>query len=319
MGAQLGYITRRAILPRVVVEIYNTSPLLAALLSTADTEAGGVDSFIANVQSSQFVKPQFTGFTGQFDAPQAVSGLAQASWSMCMALTPIPLFANEILIQSKQAIQSILNLRLNDTGNAMRDMLAYALYNWTTASSPMQIVGLPAAIDNGTVAATYGGITRASNPWWNAAVYNATSTNPTRANMLTYGIGVTKAQGEAPHFAVMGMGTWAQLAQDFIGLERYWPNMDKTDKYLSAFRALEVGGIPFFCDPYCPEGICYFLNTNYFNAKIHESGNFELLDFQSMVPVNQLAFTAVAFLVMTVVNTKPKSCGLVNNLLYQTI
>ena len=319
MGQQLGYITRRAILPRVVVEIYNTSPLLAALLSTADTEAGGVDSFIANVQSSQFVKPQFTGFTGQFDAPQAVSGLAQAAWSMCMAICPIPLFANEILIQSKQAIQSILNLRLNDTGNAMRDMLSYALYNWTTSSSPMQIVGLPAAIDDGTVAQTYGGIDRSLNPWWRATVYNASSVNPTRANMLTYGIGVTKQQGEAPHFAVMGMGTWAQLAQDFLGLERYMPNQDTTDKYLSAFRALEVGGIPFYADPYCPEGVCYFINTNYLNAKIHENANFELLDFQSMVPVNQLAFTAVAFLVMVVVNTKPKANGYVKNLLYQTI
>lgn len=231
-----------------------------------------------------------------------------------MALCPIPLFANEVLIQEKQAIHSILNLRLNDVGNALRDMLSYALYNWTSSSSVQQIVGLPAAIDDGTVAATYGGISRSSNTWWQSKRYSAGSTAPTRATMLKYLLGVTKAQGETPNFGVMGLGTWSQLAADFLGLERYYPNRDRTEEYLSAFRAIEVGGVPFFGDAYCPEGIVYLVNTNYLTARIHEAANFELIDFQSMIPVNQLAYTAVAFLVMLVANTKPAASGLVVNL-----
>lgn len=311
IGNQLTYITRRAVLPKAVVQIYNSSPTICALLQNSKKEAGGVDSVQANVQSASLVQPQWSGFTGQFTAPTAVSGITPAAWAMCMALCPIPVFINEFNIQDKQAIQSILNLRFGDAGNAIRDMLAQSLFNNSTNNQ--QILGLPAAIDDGTVLATYAGINRSSNSYWQSKRYAAGSVNPTRALMLQYIAGVVKQQGEKPVFGVCNFGTWTLLAQDFLPLERYLPRTE-SDKYTSAFDALDVAGVPVFGDPYCPEGTCYFINTNYLTMRIHEQGEWEFLDFESMIPVNQLGYTGVVFMLLCLINTKPKASAIVTGL-----
>jgi hypothetical protein len=309
LGTQLTYITRRAILPKAVVQIYNTSPLICGLLANAELEAGGVDSFLANVQSQAFVLPQWTAFQGSFNAPTAVQGLQQAAWSMCWACCPIPIFGSEILIQEKQKIQDILSLRFTDAGNSMRDLLAQALYNNTT--NTQQILGLPAAIDDGTNLVTYAGINRTTFTFWKAQRYAAGGAPMTRAQTLTYIMGVTKAQGEKPDFGIVNFGTWLQLAQDFLGLERYFPNTERTDEYISAFTAVEVAGVPIYADPYCPEGTLYLINTNYLTMRVHEEAQWEFIDFVPLTPVNQIGWIGLVFIVLALVNTKPKANGVV--------
>ena len=309
LGTQLSYITRRAILARAIVQIYNTCPFLVGLLANAILEAGGIDSVIANVQYQQMVQPQFTGFDGTFTSPTGLVGITPASWSLCMALCPIPILATELLIQEKQKIQSILDLRFNDAGNAMRDMLGTTLYNNT--SNNLQPIGLPGAIDDGTNLVTYGGINRSTNPWWQAKRYAAGSVNPTRALVAQFINGVVKAQGEIPDAGFMNAGTWTLLMQDFLGLERYQPNQLRTSEYLSAFRALEVMQVPIYIDPYCPEGTLYLANFNYLSARIHEDAEWEFFDFVANLPSNSLSFTGVIMLLLACINTKPKANGVV--------
>ena len=291
--------------------------MLVGLLANAMLEDGGIDSVIANVQYSQLVQPQFTGFDGSFTSPVNMVGLTPASWSMCMSLCPIPVLATELLIQEKQKIQGILDLRFNDAGNAFRDMMGNTLYN--NISNPLQPIGLPGAIDDGTNLQTYGGINRTTNPWFAAKRYAAGSVNPTRALMYQYICGITKAQGEAPDAIFMNFGTWLLLAQDYLGLERYHPNTDRTQEYLSGFRALDVAGIPCFADPYCPEGTAYLPNFNYFGIRVHEDAQWEFFDFVANLPSNSLSFTGVIMLLWTIINTKPKASGVVTGLNFQNV
>jgi hypothetical protein len=307
LGNQLSYITRRAILPKAVVQIWNASPLVCALLANAEKEAGGVDSITANVQYAQLTQPQWTGFQGNFNSAQIVAGVQPAAWTFCAMVCPIPVLLTELLIQEKQKIQNLLSLRFNDAGNAIRDALGQALFNNTTNTS--QILGLPAAIDDGTVVASYAGINRSTNTWWQSKRYNAGSVNPTRALILQYLLGVTKQQGEKPMFGVVNAGTWGLLAQDFLGLERYIPNEGNMGKYLSAFSAVEVAGVPIYMDPYCPEGTLYLINTNYLTMRVHEQADFEFEDFVPMTPVNQLSYVGVIYMLLALINTKPKANG----------
>ena len=294
------------------MQIYNTCPFLTGLLANAMLEAGGIDSIIANVQYQQMVQPQFTGFDGTFTSPTGLVGITPASWSLCMALCPIPILATELLIQEKQKIQSILDLRFNDAGNAMRDMLGSVLYNNTT--NQLEPIGLPGAIDDGTNLVTYGGINRTTNPWWAAKRYAAGSVNPTRALVAQYINGVVKAQGEIPDAGFVNAGTWTLLMQDFMGLERYQPNQLRTEEYLSAFRALEVMGVPIYIDPYCPEGTLYLANFNYLSARIHEDAEWEFFDFVANLPSNSLSFTGVIMLLLAFINTKPKANAVITGL-----
>ncbi|PYX53931.1 MAG: phage major capsid protein [Acidobacteria bacterium] len=317
IDTQLSTLTRRAELAKVVVQIWNSSPTICALLSNAQLEAGGIDSVVANVQYAQLVQPQWTSFQGNFSAPSVVQGIQPATWTFCWAVCPIPVMISELLIQDEQAIQSILNLRMTDAGNSMRDMIAFSLFNNT--ANPLQILGLPVAVDDGTAAATYGGITRAANAWWQSPRINVGGTL-TRANLSQYIMGVVARQGEAPDFIMMHPAAWVNLYSDILatgsaGSERYWPNQDKTDKYLSSFRAIEVAGVPVYMDPYVPNttgaqatNIAYLINTNYLTMKVHQQAQWEFMDFVPMTPVYQLSYTGVAYIVLALVNTKPLSC-----------
>lgn len=236
---------------------------------------------------------------------------------MCWAVVPIPIFGSEILIQDKQKIQDILALRLTDAGNAMRDLLAQSLYNNTT--NALQIIGLPGAIDDGTNLNVYAGINRTTFTQWKAKRYAMGSVNPTRALVMQNLTGVVKAQGEMPDFMITSPGTWVVLAQDFVGQERYWPNADNTNEYLSGFRALEIQGVPCYMDPYCPDGTIYAINTNYLVMRVHEEAQWEVIDFVPLTPVNQIGFLGLAFIVLALTNTKPIANGVFSGYNFATI
>jgi len=52
---ELTYVTRRAFIPKLVVQLYNSTPLLAALISNSQQASGGVSSVTVPVQGAQFV------------------------------------------------------------------------------------------------------------------------------------------------------------------------------------------------------------------------------------------------------------------------
>ena len=52
---ELTYVTRRAFIPKLVVQLYNSTPLMAALIANSQQASGGVSSVTVPVQGSQFV------------------------------------------------------------------------------------------------------------------------------------------------------------------------------------------------------------------------------------------------------------------------
>jgi hypothetical protein len=163
-------------------------------------------------------------------------------------------------------------------------------------------------IDDGTNNATFGNIARAGNIWWQSKRYNINAPL-TRALFCLNTIGVFKQQGEKPDCAFCGPSTFAQLEQDFLSLERIITTESQTDKYTSGFLAMEIMGVPVYCDPYLAEGFVWLINTNYFTAQVHERCNWAMIDFQSMVPALQLNYVAVVLLLAQFINTKPRASG----------
>jgi hypothetical protein len=310
-GQQLAYLTRRSYLMRAYTQIYTACPTLVGLLSKRVRATGGIDNIMVNVQYQQMVQPQNTDFTASFNAPQPIVGIQPAAFAYSMVAVPIPVYLNELLIQSEMKIQDLIDIRMADAGNATRDFLGQQL--WSNISNYSQLFGIPWAIDDGTNNANWGNIPRAGNPWWQSKRYNVNAAI-TRSGCFLYLTGFTKYSGETPHFGVAAPATWAQLGQDYLPNERYIPNEDKTSQYLSAFRAYEVAGVPVFMDPYATEGFINFFNTNYMAIYIHEKVDWEFLDFQSMVPAYQLNFTGVALLLLQLVVTKPRAQGVLYNI-----
>jgi hypothetical protein len=296
----------------MVVQIYNSTPLMAALIANSQTATGGVSSVTVPVQGAQFVNAQWSDYSGSFAQPSVQQGAYNAEFTLKLMIAPVPFLGMEGAVQQDHAIIPLIEARMNDATNVMMDAMATALYNNTT--NTQQFTGLPAAVDDGTGTATYGNITRSSttNPWWRSKVYAAGSVNPTRQNVLQYISGTVKYGAEVPTFGVCGFGTWTLLAQDYVGQEQYVITPGHgfdgdANGPQAAFRALMVAGVPIYPDPYCPEGTLYLLNTNYLSLYIHEQGQFVFTGFESTLPNWQIGYVGAVINIAELVSTKPKS------------
>ena len=304
---ELTYVTRRAFIPKLVVQLYNSTPLMAALIANSQQASGGVSSVTVPVQGSQFVNAQWSDYSGSFAQPSVQQGAYNADFNLKLMIAPVPFLGMEGAVQQDAAVIPLIEARMNDATNVMMDAMATALYNNTT--NTQQFIGLPAAVSS---SGTYGNIDRSTYTWWQSKQYAAGSVNPTRQNILQYISGTVKNGAEVPSFGVCGFGTWTLLAQDFVGQEQYMITPGNgfdgdANGPQAAFRALMVAGVPIYPDPYCPEGTVYFLNSNYLSLYIHEQGSFVFTGFESTLPNWQIGYVGAVLTIAELVNTKPKS------------
>ena len=307
---ELTYVTRRAFIPKLIVQLYNSTPLLAALLANSQTASGGVSSVTVPVQGSQFVNAQWSDYSGSFAQPSVQQGAWNAEWNLKLMIAPVPFLGMEGAVQQDYAVIPLIEARMNDATNVMMDGMANALYySDGTGSYAQQFTGLPIAVDS---AGTYAGLNRSTYTWWASSEYAAGSVNPTRQNVLQYISGTVKKAAEMPTFGVCGFGTWTLLAQDFVGQETYMITPGSNfaqgeDGPGSAFRALMVAGVPIYPDPYCPEGTLYLLNSNYLSMYIHNQAQFAFTGFESTLPNWQIGYVGAVLTIAEMVSTKPKS------------
>lgn len=319
--AQLEAITRRAFVPKVIYQLATSTPFLMELIKNSKLNAGGLAPITVPVQGGNLVQSQWTSFDGNFQPPTLATGILNAEFNMSSLITPIPIYGQELHIQDEYAVIDVVEARLNDVYNAIRNSLNQAIFfNYTNLN---QIIGLPAAIDNGTNATVYGGINRTQNPWWNAYVVNNSSTQTTtRALIMQYITGLTKhASGEIPNMAITSYGTWLALAQDFMGIERYMhtPNDGGYTTFSGGFTALEVAGVPIYPDPTCPDGTMYFVNTKYLYMSLDKNGAFATIPFQSTFANMQYAYIGGVLVNGQLICTKPAAQGVVTGLSYISV
>ncbi len=324
IATELSAVVRRAFMPRVYVQLWKSAPLIAALLSNAQVASGGLSPITAPIQGAPMVTGQWVDYSGAFNQPGIQPGLQNAEFNLKAYCTPIPFLGFEGLVQLDYSIVPLIDARMNDATNVTIDAFATTLYN--NVANVQQLVGLPAAIDDGTFSNIYGGIPRNTNNFWKSTyVHNAGNTAPTRNLMVQYIAQVTKTTGEMPQIGIMGLGTWALLAEDFTPQERYQINptdkMGASEGYVghSSFQALDIAGIPFYADPYCPEGTLYIINTNYLSLFLHERAAFTFTGFESTLPNNQFGWISAILSLLELVDVKPKTHGKFDGLQFLNI
>ncbi len=316
VATELTAVTRRAFVPKLVVQLYNASPFIAGLFANSQPAYGGVSSVSVPVQGAAMVSGNWSGYDGTFNQPSNQQGALLTEQNLKLFIVPIPFLGMEGVVQMDHAVIPLIEARMNDATNVTMDTMSTALYNNTT--NLQAFTGLPGAIDDGTNLVTYGNLSRTTYSWWQSKVYNAGTVNPTRQNVLQYIAGVTKNCGEIPSFGIMGLGTWTLLAQDFVGQEQYTITPGSgfdtdANQPRSGFRALMVGGVPIYGDPYCPEGLLYLVNSNYMNLYVHVAASFSFTGFESTLSNWQLGYVGALVTIAELVNVKPKSMGRVGS------
>ena len=325
IGSELTYVTRRAFIPKLVVQIYNASPLISALIANAQMASGGVSGVTVPVQGTAMVQSAWSDYTGTFAQPAVTPGITNAEYNLDLNVTPVPFLGMEGAVQINAAIIPIIEARMNDAGNAVVDQLSTTLFTaGTTDQSMLSLPDIISSSNPASGASNIGGIDRSANTFWQAKVIDAGGTDPTRNKMLEAIVSTVKNSAEMPDFGVMGPGTWAKLAQDYTGLERYniapGSSFDQDPNGARAlFTALMVSGVPFYFDPYMPEGYAYLINMNYLNLYIHEAGQFVFTGFESTLPNWQVGYVGAVLTIAELVSTKPKSMTKVTGYNYLNI
>ena len=324
VAAELTALTRRGVVPSMVVQIYQSRPLLACLMANAESASGGISPITRPVQGAPYVQGSWTGYTGAFTQPVTKTGAQNVEFNLKAHVVPIPFLGMEGLVQMGHEIVPILEARMSDAEEQIKNDFVTSLLTSAGSSNAQQITSLFDYADDSTNADTYGNITRstAGNGFWKAYYQNyAITTTPTRQQVMIMIAGATKyAGGESPNIGFCGFGTWMKLAGDFIGQERFIvENGFSMGQVETGFRALMVSGVPIFADPSMPEGEFLFWNTKYLSLYFHEAASFAFSGFESTIPNNQIGYQGVILTLVEAVGVKPRTASHFKNLSYENL
>lgn len=312
-GAELAALTRRAFIPRLVVQIYKSTPLLSLLFRNAQRAKGGMSQITVPVQGSSFVSFGYTDYSGTFQQPAEVAAAQNAEFNLKVGVVPIPFMGMEALIQNSEVVVPRLKARMADAKTVMVQQISTSLYT-NNVNNPQAVDGLFQAYDNGTSVGTYGNINRntAGNSFWQSNVKASAGAVLTRSALAPFFVQLTAlAGGESADFAVMSPSDWSALMVDFMSVEQF--NTDPTTRYgkddvvNAGFRGLMIGDTPVFMDPFCPKGSMFLFNSRYLAMYISEDAAFEFSGFYSSIPNLQIANIGVLLLAFNLVCTKPVS------------
>ena len=311
IGAQLSAITRRAFIPSVFVQIYQSHPLLSLLLQNAQKARGGISQITIPAQGASFVNFSWGSFAGDFPMPEDQAAIQDAQFNLKLGMTPIGFFGMEAIIQSSEVVIPKLRAVMADAAVVIKQSIAQALYANNYAVSAA-IDSLSQAYDNGVNVPAYGGINRSGNQWWQGQYLPNSGGISNRTGMaITLTRVMTGAGGEAPDFAVMNPADWATLMADFMGYEMYQTRpksvYGKDDVVNAGFRAIQVLDTPIFPDPFCPRGEMYAINSRYLAMYLSEFAPFVFSGFESTIPQGQIADIGVLITALDLVCAKPSS------------
>lgn len=310
IATELNAVTRRAFVPKLVVQIYKAAPFLSMAMRNAQKARGGLSQISVPVQGASFVSFSWTDYSGGFPQPAVQAAMQDAAWNLSVGVVPIPLLGMESLLQATEAVIPIVKARMADAKTVAVQSIATALFS-TANGNALQINGLQDVYDDGTNSPNYGGLNRNSAPFWKSTIYS-TSITPSRTTIITRIMQLSKlAGGEAPDAIIMSMGDWTTLLTDFMSAEQFhttpMSRYGNDDAINAGFRCLMLGNTPILADPFCPTGTAYLINSKYLALYISEDANFAFSGFQSLIANNQIASVGVVISAMALACTKPVS------------
>jgi hypothetical protein len=283
-------ISRRFLFDQVVDNVYLSITALFRLNSMGKKIVQGGYQVEVPLMWSKFAAGGFYQGYDLLDITPSDT-VKNGAWDWKQAYVPVTVSGLDLIrADSPEAVVNLLRLQFEQAQMQLADQLGNSV--WTDASTNQKnIDGLKGAIDDGTVAATYAGITRSSNAFWKSQIDSSTTTL-TLASMQTM-FGNCQAGGRTP----------TVLFATQANYNRYWalntsgqafpvqPAGHDAQLAQSGFSNLVFNGVPILVDSYVPANHIFFCNENYMYLLVHPRGDFDFNEFRE--PVNQDAMTAL--------------------------
>lgn len=288
-------LARHHILPQITDNIYGSNPVFFRLSkSNKKMIQGGTQIEVPLLYQRLAAGGSYSGFDVLDVSPSDTVKNAVFDWKQYY----VPVTIDGLTLVKTDSPESIVNFIQFGFQQAEMEMAALLGAGlWSNGSTdPKAITGLEALVDDGGVAASYGGITRSANTWWKAvddsstttltlAAINAAINNASRGGKHTTLICSRKEQYNRAYalsatnqqFQIMAGGHDEQLAS-------------------AGFTNILVNNIPWVIDsnvfdgPNSSNSAIVGLNEDFIHWVVSPRADFALEDFQT--PVTQDAMVA---------------------------
>lgn len=292
-------LTREAIITDAIIDQnFNSIKLLQWLRQAGrvDDKRGGAALMWNNNFGSS---PNTTTYQGADDLPIASmngnllrAGLNWKGYADALVLPLDDILDNE---DSPEAIASIVEAQLDVTKMSIVSKVANDVVNNTNAINPKGINGLAEAVDDGTVATTYAGLSRTTlgKKWKSTVNYTVLST----ANLLNtiHSLDLAASiDGQRPNAYFTNTLLFGQLIESLTAQDRYeQPEMARA----AGGSDLIFNGNPVFVDNQIGTGVAtvgsapgsgsnsggyfYGLNSTYLKYVVNPKANFAVTDWQA--------------------------------------
>lgn len=297
-------IARHYILPEIVDNIYGRN-LMFFRLNQANKKIvrGGTQIEVPLMYDTFAAGGFYSGFEELTIAPSDT--VKNGAWDWKQAMVPVAVDGLTLIkTDSPEAIADFIRLYFDQAEMEMSRILGTAIWNDGSTPHTKAPDSIPMAVDDGTVTATYGGITRSANTWWKSKYDGSTTTLTLSALQTLFGqcsvggqhptVGVT-TQTNYNRFWVLGQGS---------STATYPKGPAAVDEQLmqAGFTNLVFNGVPICVDDGVPTNgptgagsghHFYFLNESYAWLAVSPRADFVMEDFQT--PLTQDAMVAKLF------------------------
>lgn len=266
-------VTQERLLPKVIDNIFTGNVLTMRLLKNAQLWRGGVSIDIPVELTKRTTVGSYSGFDTFNVSQENVRQKAVFSPSQLYASVSISGIQRAVN-QGDAAVIDLITTELDYTARLIRDEMGTQIYGDGTGNSGKDILGLIAAVDDGTNVAVYGGISRTTYPNWRATL-TAQTGDFTLAN-LAADFNAAQVGNEAPTLIITTPAVFniyeALLTptvshqfsmNDFRLTADGIVRVGGTFAANQGFRALSFRGVPVVADEKCPDGNLFVLNENH--------------------------------------------------------
>ncbi len=290
-------ISRRFIMPQITDSVYLSNALTFRLLARNKKKFDGGFQIEVPIQWAHFAAGGFYSGYDLLDVTPSDT-IKNAAFDLKFADVPVSIDgASLIRANSPEAVANLIGQQFAQAEDEMKDILGFGM--WSNLANAKVIDGIQGAVDNGSVATTYGGLSRSANTFWNAQVQTATA--PISFTQLQTLFGNCTSGGRRPTIIVTTQQVYNLIWALSTGVnstsgvpgQAFPVDAGGTDMQLAqaGFSNILFNGVPILVDSHCPPGQMFMLCEEYMYLYVNTQRDFYLRDF--IQPVNQDAFTAL--------------------------
>lgn len=283
-------ISRRFIIPTLHDNVYNSN-LMFFRMNAMNKKMlqGGLQIEVPLVYTRFAAGGFYQGFEQLDVSPSDTVKNAAFDWKQ--AYVPVSVDGLTLIrADSPEAIVNFLSFYFENAQTELAEILGAGVWS-NVVGNGKSIDGLEGAVDDGGVAATYGGLLRSANTWWRAQDDSSTATL-TLDTMQSMFANCTSG-GRHPSILVGTQANYNRYWKLNQAFQQFNTQPGGHDELLAqaGFTNMLFNNVPFAVDSHVPVNHIFFLNEDYIYLYVNPRADFNMREFRE--PVNQDAMTSL--------------------------